>query len=99
MTCGVARLGGGNSVFRTDDPRYGIAHCRAVERVGKTKALAAWRALGVKLGKGKPPPTGGEARRFAATGWPIRRKAAGPAASGAPGPSFATRWASRWARC
>ena len=42
-------------------------HLRAVERVGQTKALAAWRALGVALGKGKTPPTGGESRRFAAT--------------------------------
>ena len=42
-------------------------HLRAVECVGKTKALAAWRALGVKLGKGKTPPTGAAARRFAAT--------------------------------
>ncbi len=42
-------------------------HLRAVERVGKTASLAAWRALNVKLGRGRTPPTGGEARRFAAT--------------------------------
>ena len=40
MTCGVSLLGGGNSVFRTDDAQYGIAHCKAVERVG-TRSIVA----------------------------------------------------------
>ena len=40
VTCGVSLLGGGNSVFRTDDPCYGIAHCRAVERVGIRTVVA-----------------------------------------------------------
>ena len=40
MTTGISLLGGGNSVFRTDDARYGVAHCRAVARVG-TKSVVA----------------------------------------------------------
>ncbi len=39
-TTGVSFLGGGDSVMRTDDPRYGNAHCRAVERVGTRSVVA-----------------------------------------------------------
>ena len=34
ITCGVSLLGGGNSIYRSDDPSYAIRHCEAVERVG-----------------------------------------------------------------
>lgn len=40
MTTGISLLGGGNSVFRTDHQRYGVAHCRGVARVG-TKSVVA----------------------------------------------------------
>ena len=40
ITTGVSVLGGGDMVFRTDDARYGIAHCRGVARVG-TKSVVA----------------------------------------------------------
>lgn len=39
-TTGVSFLGGGDSVMRTDDLRYGNAHCRAVERVGTRSVVA-----------------------------------------------------------
>lgn len=39
-TTGVSFLGGGDSVMRTDDKRYGNAHCRAVERVGTRSVVA-----------------------------------------------------------
>ena len=40
ITTGVSVLGGGDMVFRTDDARYGVAHCRGVARVG-TKSVVA----------------------------------------------------------
>jgi 5-methylthioadenosine/S-adenosylhomocysteine deaminase len=39
-TTGVSFLGGGDSVMRTDDARYGDAHCRGVERVGTRSVVA-----------------------------------------------------------
>jgi 5-methylthioadenosine/S-adenosylhomocysteine deaminase len=47
-TCGVSYLGGGDSVNRTDDVRYGDGHCRAVERVGTRSVVA--------LGVNRPKP-------------------------------------------
>ena len=40
ITCGVSLLGGGNSIYRSDDPTYAAHHCAAVERVG-TRAYVA----------------------------------------------------------
>jgi 5-methylthioadenosine/S-adenosylhomocysteine deaminase len=34
VTTGVSLLGGGDSIYRTDDPRYGFAHADAVDEVG-----------------------------------------------------------------
>lgn len=39
-TTGVSFLGGGDSVMRTDDTRYGDAHCRAVQRLGTRSVVA-----------------------------------------------------------
>lgn len=40
VTCGVTYLGGGDSVMRTDDPRYGHQHLKAVQEVGIREFLA-----------------------------------------------------------
>jgi cytosine/adenosine deaminase-related metal-dependent hydrolase len=40
VTCGITFFGGGNSVMRTDDPRYGDQHLQAVEEVGIREFLA-----------------------------------------------------------
>jgi 5-methylthioadenosine/S-adenosylhomocysteine deaminase len=40
VTTGVTFFGGGDSVMRTDDPRYGDAHMRAVQQVGVRWVLA-----------------------------------------------------------
>jgi cytosine/adenosine deaminase-related metal-dependent hydrolase len=40
VTCGITFFGGGDSVMRTDDPRYGEQHLRAVEEVGIREFLA-----------------------------------------------------------
>ena len=40
ITCGVSLLGGGNSIYRCDDPVYAAHHCDAVERVGIRSFLA-----------------------------------------------------------
>jgi 5-methylthioadenosine/S-adenosylhomocysteine deaminase len=40
VTCGVTFFGGGDSVMRTDDPRYGDQHLRALEEVGIREFLA-----------------------------------------------------------
>jgi cytosine/adenosine deaminase-related metal-dependent hydrolase len=40
VTCGVTFFGGGDSVMRTDDPRYGDRHLEAVEQVGIREFLA-----------------------------------------------------------
>jgi 5-methylthioadenosine/S-adenosylhomocysteine deaminase len=40
ITCGVSLLGGGNSIYRSDDPIYAARHCAAVERVGIRSFLA-----------------------------------------------------------
>lgn len=42
VTTGVSLLGGGDSVYRTDEPRYGIAHADAVDDVG----IRAFVAIG-----------------------------------------------------
>ncbi|MBM3524872.1 MAG: amidohydrolase, partial [Alphaproteobacteria bacterium] len=42
VTTGVSLLGGGDSVYRTDDPRYGLAHADAVDDVG----IRAFVAIG-----------------------------------------------------
>jgi cytosine/adenosine deaminase-related metal-dependent hydrolase len=46
-TTGVSFLGGGDSIMRTDEPRYGEAHCRAVAEVGIRSFLA--------VGPNRPP--------------------------------------------
>lgn len=40
VTCGVSLLGGGDTIMRTDDPRYGDAHCRGVAEVGTRSVVA-----------------------------------------------------------
>jgi cytosine/adenosine deaminase-related metal-dependent hydrolase len=40
VTCGVTYFGGGDSVMRTDDPRYGDRHLEAVQEVGIREFLA-----------------------------------------------------------
>lgn len=40
VTCGVTYFGGGDSVMRTDDPRYGELHLNAVQKVGIRELLA-----------------------------------------------------------
>ena len=40
VTCGITYFGGGDSVMRTDDPRYGDLHLAAVEEVGIREFLA-----------------------------------------------------------
>jgi cytosine/adenosine deaminase-related metal-dependent hydrolase len=40
VTCGVTYFGGGDSVMRTDDPRYGDRHLEAVQEVGVREFLA-----------------------------------------------------------
>ncbi|MBM3790244.1 MAG: amidohydrolase family protein [Acidobacteria bacterium] len=40
VTCGVTFFGGGDSVMRTDDPRYGDRHMQAVQEVGIREFLA-----------------------------------------------------------
>ncbi|MBW2264425.1 MAG: amidohydrolase family protein, partial [Deltaproteobacteria bacterium] len=40
VTCSLTFLGGGDSVMRTDDPRYGDQHLRAVQEVGIREFLA-----------------------------------------------------------
>jgi len=40
VTCGVTYFGGGDSVMRTDDPRYGEQHLKAVQEVGIREFLA-----------------------------------------------------------
>ncbi len=47
VTTGVSLLGGGDSIYRTDDPRYGLAHADAVDEVG-IRALVA-------IGPCRPP--------------------------------------------
>lgn len=39
-TCGVSYLGGGDSIMRTDDVRFGDRHCEAVQKVGIRSFLA-----------------------------------------------------------
>ncbi len=40
VTCGVTYFGGGDSVMRTDNPRYGDQHLKAVQKVGIREFLA-----------------------------------------------------------
>ena len=40
VTCGVTYFGGGDSVMRTDDPKYGNLHLAAVQKVGIREFLA-----------------------------------------------------------
>lgn len=40
VTCGITYFGGGDSVMRTDDPKYGDVHLASVERVGIREFLA-----------------------------------------------------------
>ena len=40
VTCGVTYFGGGDSVMRTDDPKYGDLHLAAVQKVGIREFLA-----------------------------------------------------------
>lgn len=40
VTCGITYFGGGDSVMRTDDPKYGDLHLSAVEKVGIREFLA-----------------------------------------------------------
>ena len=47
VTTGVSLLGGGDSISRVDEPRYGIAHCRGVAEVG-IRAIVA-------VGPTRPP--------------------------------------------
>lgn len=47
VTCGITYLGGGDSVMRTDDPRYGEEHLKAVQEVGIRLFLA--------IGPRRPP--------------------------------------------
>jgi cytosine/adenosine deaminase-related metal-dependent hydrolase len=47
VTCGITYFGGGDSVMRTDDPKYGDLHLAAVEQVGIREFLA--------IGPRRPP--------------------------------------------
>ncbi|MGD9347707.1 MAG: amidohydrolase family protein, partial [Candidatus Aminicenantes bacterium] len=47
VTCGITYFGGGDSVMRTDDPKYGNLHLAAVEQVGIREYLA--------IGPRRPP--------------------------------------------
>ncbi len=40
VTCGITYFGGGDSVMRTDDPKYGNLHLTAVQKVGIREFLA-----------------------------------------------------------
>ncbi len=66
VTTGITFFGGGDSVMRTDDPRYGDAHLQAVETVGIREFLA--------VGPRRPPfprkypHWSGESRRDVAPG-------------------------------
>lgn len=40
VTCGVSLFGGGDSILRTDDPRYADSHCESVRAVGIRTFLA-----------------------------------------------------------
>jgi len=40
VTCGVTYFGGGDSVMRTDDPKYGDLHLASVQKVGIREFLA-----------------------------------------------------------
>jgi 5-methylthioadenosine/S-adenosylhomocysteine deaminase len=40
VTTGVSLLGGGDSIMRTDDPAYGIAHCAGVAEIGIRAVVA-----------------------------------------------------------
>jgi cytosine/adenosine deaminase-related metal-dependent hydrolase len=40
VTCGITFFGGGDSVMRTDDPRYGEQHLKSVREVGVREFLA-----------------------------------------------------------
>lgn len=40
VTTGVSLLGGGDTILRTDDPRYGAAHCEGVLAVGTRSVVA-----------------------------------------------------------
>jgi len=40
VTCGITYFGGGDSVMRTDDPKYGDLHLAAVQKVGIREFLA-----------------------------------------------------------
>ncbi len=40
VTTGVSLLGGGDTIMRTDDPRYADAHCRGVTEVGTRSVVA-----------------------------------------------------------
>ena len=44
MTTGVTFFGGGDSIMRTDDPRYGDRHLEAVQQVGVRWVLAVGTA-------------------------------------------------------
>lgn len=47
VTTSVNLLGGGDMYMRTDEPKYGSAHCTAIEEIGIREFLA--------VGPGKPP--------------------------------------------
>lgn len=47
VTAGVSLLGGGDTILRTDDPAYCVAHCEGVREVG-TRSLVA-------IGPTRPP--------------------------------------------
>ncbi len=47
VTTSVNLLGGGDMYMRTDDPKYGSAHCQAIEQIGIREFLA--------VGPGNPP--------------------------------------------
>jgi 5-methylthioadenosine/S-adenosylhomocysteine deaminase len=47
VTCGITYFGGGDSVMRTDDPKYGDLHLEAVAKVGIREFLA--------IGPRRPP--------------------------------------------
>jgi cytosine/adenosine deaminase-related metal-dependent hydrolase len=40
VTCGITYFGGGDSIMRTDDPKYGDLHLAAVKKVGIREFLA-----------------------------------------------------------
>lgn len=40
VTTGVSLLGGGDTIMRTDDPKYAAAHCRGVAEVGTRSVVA-----------------------------------------------------------